>query len=129
MLKLDIVTPERHLLAIECKEITLPGLHGEFGVLEGHISMLAALKTGILSSKGDENLRLMVTNGFVEINSDCVRVLSEAAAIPSEVDEKFERSLIKELREKLQKVEKSDIKEFNRLKVEIERSLVKLQLL
>lgn len=129
MLKLHIVTPERHLLTTNCKEITLPGLYGELGILEGHISMLATLRTGILSFKGDEFLRLMVTNGFVEVNSDCVHVLSESAAIPSEVDEKFERDLIQELREKLKKVETSDIKEFNRLKVEIERSLIKLQLL
>ena len=71
----------------------------------------------------------MITNGFVEVTPNCVHVLSEVAATPAEIEENVERNLVKELREKLEKLETTNNKEFNRLKAEIERSMAKLQLL
>ena len=41
MLKLSVVTPEGQTLAQEVDEVTVPGLLGEFGVLDGHVPLLA----------------------------------------------------------------------------------------
>ena len=43
---LEIVTPERVVVSEEVEEVVLPGIEGEFGVLEGHIPFLTALKVG-----------------------------------------------------------------------------------
>lgn len=93
MIELEIVTPERRLFKVLCESVTLPGTLGEFEVLEGHVPMLASLKTGILSFKqpqrledsgdysfdSDKSLQIPVVQGFAEIDHRHVTVLCEVA--------------------------------------------------
>ena len=45
-LRLELVTPYKHVLSEEVDEVTAPGTVGEFGVLPGHTSLLTTLKIG-----------------------------------------------------------------------------------
>ena len=47
-LRLVLVTYEKKVLEVECDEVTLPGQLGYFGVLPGHVPMIALLKVGEL---------------------------------------------------------------------------------
>jgi F-type H+-transporting ATPase subunit epsilon len=142
MIELEIVTPERRLLKVLCESVTLPGAEGEFEVLEGHVPLLASLKTGVLSFKqpqkieksddfswsSDKDLRLMVADGFAEVDHRHVTVICEGAALPGEVDVKFERTLIDQLHDKMKHLSSEDEKEFKRAEAELERATVKLQI-
>src|SRR5690349_18906880 len=86
-IQLEVVTPERRVLAEPVDMVTVPGLGGELGILPGHTPLISALQTGVLSyTQGGATRRLLVSGGFVEVNNDRVSVLADLAEFPEEVD-------------------------------------------
>src|SRR5690606_11972969 len=67
--------------------VTVPTLTGEAGLLASHVPLISALKPGILSytEKGHTE-RIAVSDGFVEINSDNVSILTNSADTAEELD-------------------------------------------
>lgn len=47
-MNLDILTPEAQVFHGEVTAVTLPGIDGEFQVLNGHAAIISALKPGIV---------------------------------------------------------------------------------
>ncbi|MCK6590794.1 MAG: ATP synthase F1 subunit epsilon, partial [Polyangiaceae bacterium] len=50
---LEIVTPTGVALKERVNEVTAPSVAGEFGVLPGHLPLLAALRTGLVTFRQD----------------------------------------------------------------------------
>ena len=48
-IQLEVVTPERRVLAEPVDMVTVPGLGGELGILPGHTSLVSELQTGVLT--------------------------------------------------------------------------------
>ena len=86
-LTLEIVTPDRSLLAEEVDEVVVPGSEGELGVLPGHTPLLASLKVGELwYRQGSEKHYLAIAFGFVEVLPDRVKVLADVGERAQEID-------------------------------------------
>src|SRR3981189_1522392 len=86
-LQLDVVTPDRRVLAESVDMVTVPGLGGELGILPGHTPLISQLQTGVLGYVQEgHTLQLHVSGGFVEVNDDRVSVLAEVAERPEEID-------------------------------------------
>ncbi|MEI6790657.1 MAG: ATP synthase F1 subunit epsilon [Myxococcaceae bacterium] len=117
MIELEVVTPQRSLLKTLCESVILPGAQGEFQVLEGHVPLLAALKPGTLSY-GDQ--KLMVAEGYAEIDAKRVSVICEGAALPSELNLQSEQSLLEQLEAKLLQVSAEDDKTLKEIQAQIE---------
>jgi F-type H+-transporting ATPase subunit epsilon len=85
---LEIVTPERLLLEADVDSVQVPGLDGEMGILPGHAPLISQLKpAGLLSyAQGTTTRQIVVSQGFVEVMPDRVKVLADAAEHPEEVD-------------------------------------------
>jgi F-type H+-transporting ATPase subunit epsilon len=65
---LSITTPRGAIVETEVEEVTAPGLVGEFGVLAGHVPLMAALKPGVLVYRsGDRATTLAVAEGFLQV--------------------------------------------------------------
>src|SRR5437867_5771731 len=92
-LTLEVVTPERRLLAETVDEVVLPGRLGYLGVLPGHAPLLTSLSVGELEyRKGSEKRYLAVAWGFAEVLPARVIVLAETAERAEEIDlERAER--------------------------------------
>ena len=87
MLKLEIVTPEKRVLDAEVDSVTVPTASGEAGILPHHAPLISALKPGIVSySNRSTTEKLVVSGGFVEVNSDVVSVLVDSAETADEID-------------------------------------------
>lgn len=99
---LEIVTPTGVALRERVVELTAPSVAGEFGVLPGHLPLLAALRTGLVSYKqdGKEN-RIAVHHGFVEVVNDTALLLTEKFATRDDVDVVRVRKRLKEVDEAL----------------------------
>lgn len=99
---LEIVTPTGVALRERVNELTAPSVRGEFGVLPGHLPILAALRTGLVSYKqdGKEN-KIAVHHGFVEIVHDTALLLTERFAKRDDVDVVRVRSRMKEVDDEL----------------------------
>lgn len=83
----DIVTPERRLLAEEVDMVTLPGAEGQMGILRGHVPLLTTLDIGeIVLHKQNDTRHIAVGGGVVEIRPDKVTILAESAEQADEID-------------------------------------------
>jgi len=127
-LKLEVVTPERRLLSESVNSVTVPGRNGEMQILPGHAALISELKTGVLAYNQDgTTFQLHVSGGFVEVSDDRVSVLAEIAERPEEIDAARAR-LAREHTEKQLSAWSGTEEDFEKARVKLERSMVRLQL-
>ncbi len=99
---LEIVTPTGVALREDVTEVTAPSVAGEFGVLPGHLPILAALRVGLVTyHKGGEEHRFAVAHGFVEVADDKALLLTDRFATKESVDVVRVRLRLKEVDEEL----------------------------
>jgi F-type H+-transporting ATPase subunit epsilon len=127
-LQLEVVTPERKVLSEPVSSVTVPGRNGEMQILPGHAALISELKTGVLSyTEAGTAFQLHVSGGFVEVNHDRVSVLAEIAERPEEIDAARAR-LAREHHEKQLSAWSGSEEDFEKARVKLERSMVRLQL-
>lgn len=127
-IQLEVVTPERRVLAEPVDMVTVPGLGGELGILPGHTPLISQLQTGVLSySQDGKSYPLHVSGGFVEVRDDHVSVLAEIAERPDEIDASRAKLSREKLEKQLNAWSGSD-EELEAARVEFDRSVVRLQL-
>jgi F-type H+-transporting ATPase subunit epsilon len=127
-IQLEVVTPERSVLAEPVDMVTAPGLGGELGILPGHTPLISQLQTGVLTYVQEgKSYPLLVSGGFVEVRDDHVSVLAEVAERPEEIDP----ARAKISRDKLEKqlnAWSGTEEDFEVAKAKLDRSMVRLQL-
>ena len=105
-IQLEIVTPRGRALAASVDEVTAPSVNGEFGVLPGHLPLLAALRTGIVSYRqGAETIRVAVGVGFAEAGPDKLVILTDEYAERAQLDPVLIRKELGEVQQQLAKLE------------------------
>ncbi len=105
-IELEIVTPRGRALAVSVDEVTAPSVEGEFGVLPGHLPLLAALRTGIVTyRKGTESTRCAVGPGFAEAGPDKLVILTDDYAERAQIDPVIVRKDLAEVEQELAKRE------------------------
>jgi F-type H+-transporting ATPase subunit epsilon len=123
---LTVVTPERSIVHEQVDELQIPGAAGYFGVLPGHAPLFSELKIGeVAYRQGDRWFFLSVAWGFVEVQSDHVRILAETAERAHEID--VDRATRAKQRAE-QRIAKggTDI-DYARALVAMERALIRIQ--
>jgi len=90
-MQLTVTTPRGSLVQIEVDEIAAPGAVGEFGVLPGHIPLMAALKPGVLFYRTKDGPRfLAVGDGVLQVarsgDSDKISVLVDRGESARDID-------------------------------------------
>lgn len=127
-IQLEVVTPERRVLAEPVDMVTVPGLGGELGILPGHTPLISQLQTGVLTYVQEgKNFPLHVSGGFVEVRDDHVSVLAEVAERPDEIDAARAKRAREQLEKQLNAWSGSE-DDLAIAKTEFERSVVRLQL-
>jgi len=86
-LHLEVATPLGLALGAVAESVSAPSVRGEFGVLPGHLPLLAALKSGVLRYRaaGKDHVAA-VGPGFVEAGPEKVLVLTDKFTLPADVD-------------------------------------------
>ena len=101
-IQLEIVTPTGVALRTAVTEVTVPSVAGEFGVLPGHVPVLAALRSGTVGYKeGGGDHKVAVGPGFVEIANDKANLLTEKFARREDIDVVQTRARLKEIGDEL----------------------------
>jgi F-type H+-transporting ATPase subunit epsilon len=86
-IELQVVTPERHILAEEVESVEMPARDGYLGILPGHAPLLTEMGIGILTyRKGSEARSLTVMGGYSEVLPNRVIVLADASERAEEID-------------------------------------------
>ena len=86
-LQLDIITPSQTVVRQKVDYVSATGVEGEFGILPGHVPLLAGLRTGPLHFQiGAETRYVFIGNGFLEVLDNRVTVLTEVAEMAKDID-------------------------------------------
>jgi F-type H+-transporting ATPase subunit epsilon len=126
-LKVDIVTAERLVYSEEgVDEVVAPGIEGELTVLPQHAPLLTMIKPGVMRIvKGNEDIDMAITGGFLEVREDRVTILADAAERAEEIDvvraEEARRRAERSLSERESKVELIEAA------AELQRALIRLK--
>ncbi len=77
MLKLKIVSPERVEFEGEVERVKVPGMMGNFEILNDHAPIISSLVKGVVEYDGKQ---LPITGGFVAVQKNEVAVCVEVQA-------------------------------------------------
>ena len=87
-LKLEIITPEAVTYSDDVEMVTLPGYLGEMGIYPQHVPLMTQIVPGeVVVKKGGAEISLAVGEGFVEITSQRVAILTDMAIKADDIDE------------------------------------------
>ena len=126
-LTLEIVTPDRALVAEQVDEVEVPGSEGYFGVLPGHAPLLSSLQVGELwYRKGQEKHYLAIAFGFVEVLPDKVTVLAHIAERAEDIDLARAEKAKARAEERVAGPRTPDL-DFERARIAMMKSLIRLQ--
>jgi F-type H+-transporting ATPase subunit epsilon len=126
IIDLTIVTPERSVVREQVDELQIPGAEGYLGILPGHAPLFSELKVGEVGyRKGETWFFLSVAWGFVEVQSNQVRILAETAERAHEIDLDRANRAKERAEERISKG--GDDVDYRRALVALERALVRIQ--
>lgn len=101
-IRLEVVTPEGSVLSELVDELTSPSQRGTFGVLPGHVPLMAALRIGLISYRqGGTSISCAVGPGFVEVADDHAILLTDRFCRKDDVDVVDTRMRLKDVSAKL----------------------------
>jgi F-type H+-transporting ATPase subunit epsilon len=132
-LHLQVVTPKGKALEATVDEVSVPGALGEFGILEGHIPVLSALKAGVVhyTSGGKTGHLAVGGRGYVEIaGEEKVMVISDSCMTSDDVDADMAKEELAEAQARLASYEgTTDDAEYQLIEQKINWAQARLALL
>jgi F-type H+-transporting ATPase subunit epsilon len=103
-LSLEVVTPQGSALKENVEELTAPSISGEFGVLPGHLPILAAVKPGLVTWKAKAGTSACAVGwGFIEVSQDRATLLTDHFVKKGDVDPVRVRADLKDIQHKIEK--------------------------
>jgi F-type H+-transporting ATPase subunit epsilon len=105
-LHFELVSPEKLLFSGSVEQVDVPGLEGDFGVLEDHAPLVATLRPGLLTVHlSDGAQRIVVLGGFAEVSDKGLTVVADLADPIESFDKELLAKHIGEIEEKITKTE------------------------
>ncbi len=85
---LEIISPEKLLLARDVDMVVIPGTEGDLGILPGHSKLITGLRGGLVDIYENNTItdRFFVSGGFAEITETHCAVLADAIIRQSELN-------------------------------------------
>jgi F-type H+-transporting ATPase subunit epsilon len=125
-IELQVVTPERHVLAQTVVAIEIPGKGGYLGVLPGHAPLITELGIGVLAYRtASETRYLTIINGYAEVLPDRVIVLAEISEKAEEIDVSRSRAARDRAEAELARVATGS-PEWQQERLAVERAMVRM---
>lgn len=97
--QLEILSPERAFYIGDCVSLTAPVSDGMIGIMAGHTPLTAAIMDGEVIFTTPDGVRHVcaVSRGMLDVSAGShVRILSESALAPEEIDEEKERQAMQD---------------------------------
>lgn len=124
-LKLRIVTPTGELYNDNANMVIMRGTNGDIGVLKGHQPLTTTLDYGLLKIKtAEKELVSTLFGGFVDVQPDCVTILTDSAEWIDDIDLKRAEAA-KERAEKRLKENNSNL-DVKRAELALKRAILRL---
>ena len=103
-LHFELVSPEKLLFSGDVDQVDVPGVEGDFGVLENHAPLVATLRPGVLTvhSSGGTT-RIVVLGGFAEVSDKGLTIVADLADTVEDFDKAVLTSQIEAVQAEIQK--------------------------
>ena len=109
-IRVDVVSAEESIWSGEARFVALPGESGELGIYPRHTPLITRIKAGsvrIEKADGSEEF-VFVAGGILEVQPDCVTVMSDTAIRGKDLDEE-KANAAKQLAEEALRNAKSEL--------------------
>ncbi|MGH9576028.1 MAG: F0F1 ATP synthase subunit epsilon [Terriglobales bacterium] len=85
----DVVSAEESIFSGEAKFVVLPGEAGELGIYPRHTPLITRIKPGAVRIEKEDGTEefVFVAGGLLEVQPNCVTVLSDTAIRGKDLDE------------------------------------------
>ncbi|MBF0141937.1 MAG: ATP synthase F1 subunit epsilon [Magnetococcales bacterium] len=108
-MKMELVTPERRVLAVEPEMVIIPGVDGDFGVLPGHMPLVSTVRAGRLEVRDAAGTRrYVVSRGYAEALPDRVTLLVDRAIPVEELKAEAAKASLSEENGRLAQIPEAD---------------------
>ena len=105
-LHFELVSPEKLVFSGEVQQVDVPGLEGDFGVLEGHAPTVASLRPGILTVHASGGAqKIVVLGGFAEVSEKGLTIVADLADSVEDFDKGVLAGHIEEIQGRIEKTE------------------------
>ena len=107
---LEIISPEKLLLARDVDMVVIPGTEGDLGILPGHSKLITGLRGGLVDiyQKNAITDRFFVSGGFAEVTESYCAVLADAITRQSELNPATAAKLLEEAKAAYDAVDMTD---------------------
>ena len=85
----ELVSPDKVLVSEPAWQVVIPGEEGYFGVRAGHMSLIAAVRAGVVEvtkKEGDAPRRIFIAGGFADVTAKNCTLLAEQALDVADID-------------------------------------------
>ena len=108
--KVDIVNPHSSFFSNDnVKEIIIPAVEGDMGILRDHISIISFLKPGFIILTTNEGLeKFYVEDGIIEFKDNILSILTSTIMDLKNIDKTFVDNNIKDAEKQLENPDLND---------------------
>ena len=108
--KVDIVNPDSSFFSNDnVKEIIVPAVEGDMGILRDHISIISFLKPGFIILTTNEGLeKFYVEDGIIEFKDNILSILTSSIMDLKNIDKTFVDNNIKDAEKQLENPDLND---------------------
>ncbi len=85
----ELVSPEKILVSEPAWQVVIPGEEGYFGVRAGHMSLIAAIRPGVVEvfkTEGAAPEKIFIAGGFADVTAANCTILAEQAVNVNDID-------------------------------------------
>lgn len=100
----ELVSPEKILVSEPAWQVVVPGEEGYFGVRAGHMSLIAAIRPGVVevwANEGAAPQKIFIAGGFADVTANNCSILAEQAVNVNEIDTAAVQKTISDLNDDL----------------------------
>jgi F-type H+-transporting ATPase subunit epsilon len=108
---LEIVSPEKLLLARPVDMVVIPASEGDMGVLEGHQPMIVMLRGGVIALYDGDQVtdQMFVAGGFAEVTPERCTVLANEVMPVADLNRAEGERRLAEAEKSLEQIDATDV--------------------
>ena len=78
-MKVEVLTLEKTLFSAEAKSIVVPGLNGQFEMLQNHAPLVSVLQKGIIqiTDVNNQKNQIEINSGSIEMSNNEIIILAD----------------------------------------------------
>jgi len=127
MVKIKVILPDCIKIDEECDSVTIPGVDGDFAVLEGHTPFITKIRPGVLSVDNHSNTtEYAIHDGFVTVEDNLVTVVTERIERADEIDKTRAEEALKRAKTRLADNANLEI-DFRRAEFALKRAMTRIR--